>query len=161
MTSSQCFWLPKVWVERELISKKILSPKIFDQATAFLLTLCCLAFPKAQSSHGLNILVTWIPIDFLVAWVIDSDGWSSLKWRSLIFSLWKVVADCALSLGVSHRKSTLATQPSWFLIWWSRMILLSEDWPWFCSNSHLISYFFAKVGMSRKIDSHLPWGKTS
>ena len=38
MTSSQCFLLPKVGVEWEIISKKKLSPKIFDQGTAFLLT---------------------------------------------------------------------------------------------------------------------------
>ena len=41
MTSSQCFLLPKVGVEGELMSKKSLSPKIFYQATAFLLSPCC------------------------------------------------------------------------------------------------------------------------
>ena len=52
MMNSQ-FLLPlKVEVEGELMLKKSLAPKTFEQETAFLLTAHCLALPKAQSSHG-------------------------------------------------------------------------------------------------------------
>ena len=127
MTSNQCFLPSKIRVEGELMSQKILSPKIFEQATAFLLTAHCLAFPKVQSSHGLKVLATWIHIALVVAWVIDLDGWPSLTWRLPICFLQGAVADCALYLFVSWRKLTLATQLSWVLIWQSRMILPTVD----------------------------------
>ena len=127
MTSSQCFLPPKVGVEGEMIFKKSLSPKNFDQATAFLLTACCSTLPNVQSSHDLNMPVTWIPMALAAAWLIDLDGWPSSTWRSLIFFLWGAVADCTLSLPVSQRNSTLATQLSWVLIWQSRMISPSVD----------------------------------
>ena len=65
MASSQCFLLPKVGVEGKL------SPKIVNQATAFLLTPPCLAFPNAQSSLGLKLLLTWMSIALVVAWVTE------------------------------------------------------------------------------------------
>ena len=83
--SGQCFLPPKVGVEGELMSKKRLSPKNFDQATAFLLTAHCLALPNAQSSHGLKVPVTWILRALAIAQVIDSDGRLSSTWRLLIF----------------------------------------------------------------------------
>ena len=49
--------------------KKSLSPKIFDQAMAFLLTPCYLAFPKLQSSYGFYTHV------FSSGMIIDSYGW--------------------------------------------------------------------------------------
>ena len=107
--------------------KKGLFSKIFDWATAFYLTPFCLAILKAQSSHGLKVLVTWISMALAVAQVIDFDGWPSSIWRSLIFFLWRVLADCALSLVVFCRNLTPATQPSWVMIQWSKMILPLED----------------------------------
>ena len=74
MTSSQCFLLPKVEVEGELMLKKSLFPKIFYQATAFFLNAHWLALPKVQSSHGLKEPVTCILRALVVAWVIDLDG---------------------------------------------------------------------------------------
>ena len=56
--SSQFFLPPKVGVEGELMSMKSLSPKIFDQGTAFLVTAHCLALPKVQSSQGMKVPVT-------------------------------------------------------------------------------------------------------
>ena len=58
MMSSQCFLPPKVGVEGELMLKKSLLPNIFYQGTAFLLTACCLALPKAQSSYSLKVPAT-------------------------------------------------------------------------------------------------------
>ena len=81
MTSSPCFLPPKVGVERKLMSKKILSPKIFDQATAFMLTAYCLALPDAKSSHGLKLPMMWIPMTLVLAHVIDSDGWLRSTWK--------------------------------------------------------------------------------
>ena len=88
MMSSQCYLLPKVEVEEELMSKKSLFPKIVKQGTAFLLTACCLALPKAQSSHGLKVLVTWIPRALVVAWVMDSERCVSSMCRLLILFAW-------------------------------------------------------------------------
>ena len=61
----------KVGVKGELLSKKSLSSKNFDQVTAFLLISCCLAFPKVQSSHGLKVPVNCIPIVLVVMQVRD------------------------------------------------------------------------------------------
>ena len=91
--------------KKELISEKSLSPKIFDQATAFLLTACCVALHKAQSLHSLKELVTWIPMVLVVAWVIiDLDEQPSSTWRLLIFFLQGTVADCTLSSLVSQKE---------------------------------------------------------
>ena len=122
MTSSQWRFLLKVGVDGELISKKSLSPKTCKQDTAFLLTACCLALPKAQSSHGLNIPVTWIPRALAVNLVMASDGWPNSTWRLLIFCLGRPVVDNALSLMQSHRKLTPVTQPSCILIQHSNII---------------------------------------
>ena len=122
MTSSQWHFLPKIELDGELMVKNCLSPKICNQGTAFLLTNCCLALPRAQSSYHLNVPVTWIPRALVVIWVMVSDGWPNSTWRLLMFFLGRAVADTALSLVESHRKSTPTTQPSWVLILWSRMI---------------------------------------
>ena len=74
MTSSQWCLPPKVGVDGELMLKKSLSPKIIEQGTAFLLTAHCFSLPRAQSSHGLRVPVTWIPRALVVAWVMVSDG---------------------------------------------------------------------------------------
>ena len=88
---------------------------------------CCLVLPKVQSSHGINLLVTWIPRVLAVEWVIDLDGWPSSMYRLLIFFLQGAIADCTLSWLVSWIKSILVTQPPWVLIWQSRMILPSPS----------------------------------
>ena len=127
MTSSQCCLCSKVAVEGELMSKKSLSPKIFKWATAILLTLLFLAFPNAQSSHGLKVLMTWIPIALAVAPVIALGRWPSSTCKLLVFLLHWAVPDWALSWFYSHRNSTLATQLSWVLMQQSRIISSSED----------------------------------
>ena len=66
MMISQCCLLPKVGVEGELVSKKSLSHKISEQDAAFLLPAHCLALPRVQSSHGLEVLVIWIQRAFVV-----------------------------------------------------------------------------------------------
>ena len=58
ITRSQCFLRPKVGVEGELVSKQCFSPKIIEQGMAFLLLAHCLSLPKAQSSHGMKVLLT-------------------------------------------------------------------------------------------------------
>ena len=151
MTSSQCF-LTKVVEEGELMSKKCLSPKILDWGTAFLLTANCLALAKVQSLHGVNILVNWIPRALAVAWVIDSDGWTSSTCRLLIFFLQGVVADYALLLLVSQRNSSTATQSSWVLVQWSRMILPSSS----LDLTTMLSCWLLEIGFP-----NLTWGKTS
>ena len=123
MTSSQWQLPPKVVVDGELMLKKSLSPKICEWGTAFLLTAHCLALPKAQSSHSLNVMVTWMPRALVVALVIVSDGWPNSTWRLLIFLLVRMVADTALSALALRRKSTPVNQPSWVFIWQLRMIL--------------------------------------
>ena len=123
MMSSQCCLPSKVGVEGELISMKSLSAKIFKQGTAILLTVHWLLLSKAQSSHGLNTLVTWIPRALAVAWVMILEGCLSSMCRSLMIFLQGVVADCAHSSCISHRHLTPATQPSGVLIQQSRMIL--------------------------------------
>ena len=95
--SRQCFFPPKVRVKGELMSKKSLSPKIFDWGKAFLLMDHCLALPKVQSLNGMNLRA------LVVVWEIDLDGWLSSTCRSLIFFLWWSVADCALSSLVCPR----------------------------------------------------------
>ena len=87
MTSSQWCFRPKVGVDGEQISKKSLSPKTCEQGTAFLLTAHCLALPKVQSSHGLNVLVTWILRALAVDLVMASDGWPNSMWKLLMFCL--------------------------------------------------------------------------
>ena len=116
MTSSQWHLPPKVRVDGELVSKKSLSPKTCKWGTAFLLTACCLALPKAQSSHGLNVPVTWIPRDLVVDLIIAADGWPSSTCRLLMFCLGRAVAETALLFIEFHRKLTPATR-------WSNIIL--------------------------------------
>ena len=123
MTCSQCCSLPKVGVDGELISKKSLSPKMFEQGTAFLLTAHCLALPKAQFSHDLKVPVTWILRALVVAWVMDLEGCLTSICRSLIFFLCRAINDYALSSSVSWRNSTPVTQPLQVLIQQSRIIL--------------------------------------
>ena len=127
MMSSQCHSLAKVGVDWELISKKCLSPRIFECRTAFLLTACCLDFPRVQSSHGLNLPATWMPRALAVAQTMVSEGCLSSMWRLLIFFLGRAVADTALSLLVLRRKLTLVTQLSWIFIWRFRIIIHSID----------------------------------
>ena len=137
MTSSQCFLLPKVGVEGELISKKSISLKMFDQATAFLFTPYCLAFPKAQSSHGLKVPVTCIPISLVVVQVIDLDV------------------------------RPPATQLSWVLIQRSRIILPTEDltmilFQWLldilfpCESLHIRAKWFAST-LGQNFTGHIIW----
>ena len=121
--SSQCCLPPKVGVDGELMSKKSLSPKNFEQGPACLLMAHCLALPKAQSLHSLKVLLTWIPKVLVVTWVMDLEGCPSSMCRSLMFFLYENVADCALTLCVSWRNSTPVTQPSKVLIQGSRMML--------------------------------------
>ena len=112
MTSSQWCFPPKVGVDGEPMSKKSLSLKTCERGTAFLLTAHCLTLPRAQSSHGLIVLETWIPKALAVDWVMASDGWPNSTWRSLIFFLGRAVADAVLLSFDAHRRLTLATQPS-------------------------------------------------
>ena len=78
--------------------KKSHSYKIFDQGTAFLVTSCCMEFPKVQSSCGMKVPVTYISMVLSVSWVIDLDVCPSLMWRSLMSFLNRAVADNALLL---------------------------------------------------------------
>ena len=167
MTSSQWCFLPKVRIDGELMSKKSLSPKIFDQGTAFLLTACCLALPRIQSSHCLNVLVTCIPMSLEVVWVMDLDRWPSWMWRSLIFFFQWAVVDWALSSHVSHRNLTPATQLSQVLIWWSKMILPLEDLTtmlfqrshdtlFSCENMHVREKRFAPA-LEQNFTGHRVW----
>ena len=82
----------------------------------------CLALPKAQSSHGLNVTMIWIRA-LAVAWVMDLEGCPSSTCKWLMFFLHGAVSDCALSLCVSWRNLTPVTQPLWGSIQQSRMIL--------------------------------------
>ena len=124
MTSSQWHFPPKVEVCGELTSKKSLSSKICKQGTAFLLTAHYLALPSVQSLNSLNVLVTWIPRPLAVDLMMASDEWPNSTWRSLTLLSSGAVADTALLLLESHRKSTSATQPSWVLIRWSSTMSL-------------------------------------
>ena len=151
MTSSQwCFPL-KVGVVVELLLKKSHSSKICDQSTAFLLTDHCLALPRAQSSHSLNVPVTWIPRALVVIQVMVLDGWPNSTWRSLMFFLGRAVADNALSLLESHRKLAPVTQPLDDIIGW-------------CVDHDVVlikSCFPVRACTLGKTSLHLPWGKTS
>ena len=64
------------------MSKKSLSPKCFDQATAFLFTGNVLFFTKCK-------IFTWFEgtgdMALAMAHVIDLDGWPSSTWRLLMF----------------------------------------------------------------------------
>ena len=84
---------PNVGVEGELKSKNGLSPKTLECTMALLLMLPFFALPRAQSSHGLKVLVTWIPIDLAVAWVMTSEGWPNSMCRLFTFFFMKVLAD--------------------------------------------------------------------
>ena len=123
MTHSQWHLPPKVWVDGELMSKKSLSPKICEQRTAFLLTAYCFALPRAQSSHGLKVLVTWIPRDLAIDLVMGSNGWPSLTWRLLMSCLIRVIAVTAFLSIVFLQKPSSGTQPSPVLIQQSSTIL--------------------------------------
>ena len=152
MMSSQCCLLTKVEVEGELMSKKSLSPKIFECGTAFLLTVPCLALCRMQSSHSLKVPVTWIPRALVVPWVLVSP---SLMLRSLMFFLQGAIADCALLSFVSQRNSNPETQPSQVLIQQSRIILPHVFWPLCCYGGHLISCFPVRVCILGKSRSKL------
>ena len=167
MSSSQWHFSPKVGVEGELMLKKNLSSKIFERETAYLFTAQCFALPRAQSSHGLNLLVMSMPRALGVAQVMVSDGWPHSTWRSLIFLFVRVVADTALSLLALHRKSTPATQLSWVLIWGSRMLLpvgvLTTMMFWWslanlfpCKNLHIRENRFAHA-LGQNFTGHRVW----
>ena len=159
MTSSQWCFLPKVGVDGELISKKRLSPKICERGTVFLLTAHCLALPKVQSVHILNVLATWIPRPLVVDLVMALDGWSNSTWKSLMLCLGRAVADSALSLLKPQRKSTPVTQPSQILIWrsstilfhWSLEILFPRE------SSHLNENRFTPAAIGQNVTGYRVW----
>ena len=167
MTSSQWHFPPKVGVNGELMLKKSLSPKTCEWGTAFLLTAHCLALPRAQSSHDLNLLVTWIQNALAVDWVMASNEWPNSMWRLLIFFLGRADVDTALSSFDAHIKSTLATQPSRVLIWQSRMmspfgVLITMLFRWSfeilfpCKNSHVRESRFAPA-LGQNFTDHRVW----
>ena len=141
------------------MSKKSHSPKIYKWGTAFLFAAHCLALPRVQSSHGLNILVTWMPRFLVVAWLIVSDGWPNWMWRSLIFLLVRVVAVTALSALALHRTLAHVAQPSQVLIQQWRMIspvgVLATMLFWWS----LAILFPCESLQVRQTGLHLPWVK--
>ena len=167
MISSQWCFPPKVGVDGELMSEKSLSPKTCKLDTAFLLTAHCLALPGAESSHGLNLPVTWIPKALAADQVMACNGWPNLMWRLLVFFLGMAVADTAFLLYDAYIKSTPATQPLRVLIWWSRMmspfgVLITLLFRWSheilfpCNSLHLREKWFAPA-LGQNITGHRVW----
>ena len=107
-----------------------------------------------QSSHGLNVLVTWMPRALAVVKVMVLEGFLSSTWRLLIFFLSRAMANNALSFLASQTKLTMATHYLW-------LYCHLKYWPLCCCRGHLQSCFPARVHKCKKTFSHLPCGKTS
>ena len=126
----------------------------------------CLALPRVHSSHSLKVPVTWMPRALVVVCLIFSEGLPSSMLGLLTFLLGRVVADTALSSLALQRRSTLVTQPSWVLIWGSRMIspvgVLTTMFCWSlavlfsCKSLHIRENRFAPA-LGQNFTSYRVW----